>query len=280
MTILFVSHRLPEVFRLCARITVLRDGQYVGTFDRDATTPDDDRARDGGPRAARACRAARRAAAARRRSPCAASRAARWCTTCRWRSPPGEIVGIFGLVGSGRTELLETIFGLARHDEGAVEVDRASAVPRARPRDGDRAPASRWCRRIASGRACFFNLNLRDNLMLPRCAPRRRPVRVRRAEERARAAAQACGAVDQDAEPRGDAGSPERRQPAEGAWSPKWLAIAPKVLLLDEPTKGVDVGAKFEIHNIIRARGGDAAWPAWSCRAICPRCWRWPIALS
>ncbi len=52
----------------------------------------------------------------------------------------------------------------------------------------------------------------------------------------------------------------------------KWMATAPRVLMLDEPTKGVDVGAKFEIHEIIRRQADGRARAASSCRVTCPRC--------
>ena len=108
-TLLYVSHRLPEVFRLCNRITVLRDGSYVGTFERDQVTPERIVSamvgRELPPRAAGVAS-----------SPGQPVLEIRSLT----RRPHfenvtldvgrGEIVGLFGLVGSGRSELLETIF--------------------------------------------------------------------------------------------------------------------------------------------------------------------------
>src|SRR5688500_5338801 len=117
-TLLYVSHRLPEVFRLCDRITVLRDGRHVGTFARSDTTPDrivtamvgrdlPPRARETASRAADPVLDVR--GLTRRPHFQDVSLAVR----------PGDIVGLFGLVGSGRSELLETIFGLFAPDEGA-----------------------------------------------------------------------------------------------------------------------------------------------------------------
>src|SRR5262249_6607057 len=116
LTLIYVSHRLPEVFRLCGRITVLRDGAHVGTFRREDVGPADVvRAmvgRDLPPRAASAPPAAgglRLRVAGLTRLPFFE----RVSLTLR----PGEIVGVFGLVGSGRSELLETLVGLHAPDE-------------------------------------------------------------------------------------------------------------------------------------------------------------------
>src|SRR5687768_2363017 len=112
VTLLYVSHRLPEVFRLCDRITVLRDGGYVGTYETSSVTPDQIvRAMVGRDLPARAEHAAHVSVVA------PALEVRGLTRTLYFRDvslsvAQGEIVGLFGLVGSGRSELLETIFGL------------------------------------------------------------------------------------------------------------------------------------------------------------------------
>ena len=157
-TILYVSHRLPEVFRLCDRITVLRDGAFVGTFTTaDVSTNDIVKAMVGQrPAARRTCQARR----ARRRVSANGQTTLVDPSTCRepdfHDSQPecrrGEIVGLFGLVGSGRSELLETIFGL----HPPTPARSASTARRVRfdRRATRRAPASCWCPKSASGRGC------------------------------------------------------------------------------------------------------------------------------
>ena len=142
VTLLYVSHRLPEVFRLCDRITVLRDGGYAGTFETAEVTPDRVvRAmvgRDLPPRAEHPSREASASPALEvrglTRAPCF-----RDVTLSAGR---GEIVGLFGLVGSGRSELLETIFGLYRsqrgHDRDRRTADATHLAAPGRAR-GDRA---------------------------------------------------------------------------------------------------------------------------------------------
>jgi len=256
VTVLFVSHRLPEVFRLCDRITVLRDGRFVDTFDRETTTPSTIvRAMVGREPPERQPRAPIELSTAK---------APAMAVTHLTRRPSfedvslkvqsGEIVGIFGLVGSGRTELLETIFGLARAESGTVEIDGRAIAPTS-ARDGARAglalvPEER------QRQGLFANLNLRHNLVLP-WAAKTGALRISDTREQAIADTQvsAMAIKTSTTERMPDTLSGGNQQKIVAA---KWLATSPRVLLLDEPTKGVDVGAKFEIHTIIReqaARG-------------------------
>jgi ABC-type sugar transport system ATPase subunit len=160
----------------------------------------------------------------------------------------GEIVAIFGLVGSGRSELLETIFGLHRPDSGQIRIGGQATGLRS-AREAARAglalvPEER------QRQGLMFNLGLRHNLVIPRHTIRGDVV-VRAGEERAEAARLVgewgIKAAGVDAMPESLSGGNQQKVVAA-----KWLATAPHVLLLDEPTKGVDVGAKFEIHDLIR----------------------------
>jgi ABC-type sugar transport system ATPase subunit len=251
-TILYVSHRLPEVFRLCDRITVLRDGHFVATHQRASTTPAEIvRAmvgRDLPPRADKPFLSA-----------VARSAKVEGLSIRDLSRPPhfqhvsldvaqGEIVGLFGLVGSGRTELLETVFGVHPARQGSVVVHGNTINARA-PRDAVRAgialvPEER------QRQGLMFNLPIRDNLAVPRAAIGS-DLLIRRDAEQAGAERLReewrikCAGVG--AMPDSMSGGNQQKVVAA-----KWLATMPKVLLLDEPTKGVDVGAKFEIHEMIR----------------------------
>jgi len=247
-TLLYVSHRLPEVFRLCERITVLRDGRLATTVDRDAVQPEEIvRAMVGRDLPARSARVS---------APAAMVAA---LELKRLSRPPhfhdvslsvgrGEIVGLFGLVGSGRSELLETIFGLHRPTAGDMFIDGLAQTPRSASqaaRDGVAlVPEERHRQGL------FFNLDIRTNLVQPRHTING-DVLIRRGEERRDAEALRrewrIKAPSVDAFPDSLSGGNQQKVVVA-----KWLATGPRVLLLDEPTKGVDVGAKFEIHELVR----------------------------
>jgi rhamnose transport system ATP-binding protein len=249
VTLLYVSHRIPEVFRLCDRITVLRDGGYVDTFDRRGVTPDTIvRAMVGRelppslrrPRSAEAPAQPLLSVDALGRRPC--------FRNVSLQVGAGEIVGLFGLVGSGRSELLETIFGLYRAEGGRVRV-AGETVHASSPAAAARAgivlvPEER------QRQGLFFNLTIRHNLMIPtRTVQGDLLVNARRERQEAQTLVDAWRIKASGVEVPPDALSGGNQQKIVVA---KWLATSPRVLLLDEPTKGVDVGAKFEIHEIIR----------------------------
>jgi ABC-type sugar transport system ATPase subunit len=253
VTMLFVSHRLPEVFRLCDRITVLRDGRYVGTFTTAGTDSDTIvRAMVGREPPARVERRQAIAVDAPRLSLRGVTRRP-FVDDVTFDVRPGEIVGVFGLVGSGRTELLEVIFGLARRDAGDVLVE-GTPVALTSARDAMAAgialvPEDR--QRLG----LHFNLSIADNIALPRAA-RDGLGRIRRRAERAAAEGAIRNLAIRSAHPdrTPDTLSGGNQQKTATA---RWLAVEPRILLLDEPTRGVDVGAKFEIHNLIRDRARD-----------------------
>jgi rhamnose transport system ATP-binding protein len=254
LTLIYVSHRLPEVFRLCDQITVLRDGEKVGTFRRDeVATADVVRAmvgRDLPPRAARerpAAAAPRLSLAGWTRRPCfeRVSLALR----------PGEIVGLFGLVGSGRSELLETVVGLHRADDGVLELDG-----RALRFDSPRAAAQAGVVLVPEDRqrqGLLFNLAIVDNLVLPSAVAEGTVVVRRDRERRAGEGLVAEWRIKAS----GLAATPDTLSGGnqQKIVLARWLATRPRVLLLDEPTKGVDVGAKYEIHGIVRRVATEGA---------------------
>ena len=247
-TILYVSHRLPEVFRLCDRVTVMRDGRFVETMHVAEASHErivramvgrDLPARDPGQGPTSNAKTVLELKALTRR-PC--------FRDVSLSVKAGEIVGLFGLVGSGRSELVETIFGLYQPHGGAIAIDdkamrfrsacdaaRAgiALVPEERQRQG-----------------LFFNLSLRHNLLLPL----RRIANtwlIRPGADWAESVhlidAWRIKTTGPDALPDSLSGGNQQKVVLA-----KWLATKPRLLMLDEPTKGVDVGAKFEIHHIIR----------------------------
>jgi rhamnose transport system ATP-binding protein len=258
-TILYVSHRLPEVFRLCDRITVLRDGALVSTHDRHAVAPAD---------IVRAMVGRDLSAPARHpRAEAPGTAAPEDRVRVRGLSRPphfhdvsfairrGEVVGLFGLVGSGRSELLETLFGVHQPSSGSLTLD-GHPVSFRTPRDAACAGVA-LVPEERQRQGLLFNLPLRHNLVLPRCTVRH-TLRIDDAEETEAASRMLdtwrIKASHVDALP--DTLSGGNQQKVVIA---KWLATDPRVLLLDEPTKGVDVGAKFDIHELIRNHAAAGA---------------------
>jgi rhamnose transport system ATP-binding protein len=254
VTVIYVSHRLPEVFRVCDRLTVMRDGRVVCTAQRDEVTIDDVvQAMVGRTIEARAPQPSPTKAPpvlvvdGLTRQPCFEG--------VSLSVGAGEMVGVFGLVGSGRSELLETIVGLAHADRGRIVVGGAPAHFRS-PRDAARAgvvlvPEDRQRQGLC------FNLSVRDNLALPAAEAGGERFIGGAERERADALLRRWRIKAESIDVLPDTLSGGNQQKLVAA---KWLALEPRVLLLDEPTKGVAVGAKFDIHGIVRgAAAGGAA---------------------
>jgi rhamnose transport system ATP-binding protein len=254
VTLLYVSHRLPEVFRLCDSITVLRDGTHVETRPAIELTPAhvvrSMVGRDLPPRTAdQSAPASTPGLVLERltRVPC--------FRDVSFTVHQGEIVALFGLVGSGRSELLETIFGVFTASGGQVRLD-GRIVRAASPAEAARlgivlVPEER------QRQGLLFNLTIRHNLVLPD-RTLRGDVLVRAARERreAQELVERWRIKAAGVETLPDSLSGGNQQKVVVA---KWLATSPRVILLDEPTKGVDVGAKFEIHEIIRREAARGA---------------------
>jgi ABC-type sugar transport system ATPase subunit len=256
-TCIYVSHRMPEIFRLCDTITVLRDGHHVLT----APTRELDEA------------ALVQAMIGRRVDQYLASAPERPAGEVVLRvqglsSPPrfedvtfhvaaGEVVGLAGLVGAGRSDVARAIFGLDPHATGRVEVGGARLPPGA-PDAALRAgvglvPEDR------KRQGLVLDMSGLDNVTLPILPEVARWGWLRPGAARARAAAAFARlkvrVPDLDAPAIGLSGGNQQKLVLA-----KWLAARCRVLILDEPTRGVDVGAKAEIHSLVRelAEAGSA----------------------
>jgi ribose transport system ATP-binding protein len=166
----------------------------------------------------------------------------------------GEIVGIAGLVGSGRTELLTTLFGVTPPVGGTVTVEGRAFEPRS-PRDAIRAglalvPEDR------KQQGLVLEMAVRENMSLASLRQTSRSGFIDFAAERRLAS---------EAIPRLAIKTPDDRQVTrflsggnqQKVVLAKWLALRPRVLLLDEPTRGIDVGAKAEIYDLIHQLAGE-----------------------
>jgi ABC-type sugar transport system ATPase subunit len=169
---------------------------------------------------------------------------------------PGEIVGLAGLAGAGRSEILEAIFGLHPGARGTVEAGGLSTVPsgpiEAMSRGLALVPADR------KGMGLVLGMSVLDNLMLADTASSGRLRHLSRRREIPVAASIAdrlhvrCGDL-------GDPVSTLSGGNQQKVLLARWLQTKPDVLLLDDPTRGVDIGSKVEIHRLLTRARDDGA---------------------
>jgi len=253
-TVILVSHFLDEVLSVADRVTVLRDGRLVATGDAADLTPNTLIRQMVGreldvlyPEPAPVPDAAPVRLSAR-----GLQRGLVQDIDLTVRA--GEILGIAGLVGSGRTETLRLLFGADRATKGVVEVDGV-ALRRITPRRSMAAgvalvPESRKDQGLVMVRS------VRENVALASLGRRRLGPFVRLPQERS-AVSRVSATVDirgarQDAAIQTLSGGNQQK-----ALFAKWLMRSPRVLLIDEPTRGVDVGAKSQIHQLITELAAD-----------------------
>jgi rhamnose transport system ATP-binding protein len=249
--ILYVSHHLEEMFEIGDRITVLRDGRVVssapiGEFDHDGliTSMVGRKIESLYPHTRRTIGEPRLTVRGLR------PRGASAPIDLQVRS--GEIVGIAGLLGSGRTELLRALFGADPVDGGEVEVD-GTLLPPGSPRQAVRAGLGLMTEdRKQLG--LLLELSIRENASIATMDELSRMWLVDRAGERGLVESLLGGLRLR---------STSWEQPVstlsggnqQKVLLARWLATKAKVMLFDEPTKGVDIGAKAEIYQVI----GDLA---------------------
>ena len=247
-TIIIVSHFLEEILGLADRITVLRDGAQIVTEDAAGHTPET---------LVRLMVGREVASLAKRPEPVAADapvalRATGMTNTritdVSLEVREGEIVGLAGLVGSGRSEVIRALFGADRLSAGTVTV-RGAALSRPAIRRMIRqglalVPESRKDEGLVLGR------DTAENIALPSLGMRQIGGVVRRGAERA-VVDRAIAAVDVRGNVRDVPVGALSGGNQQKALFAKWLVSPPAVLLIDEPTRGVDIGAKVNIHNLI-----------------------------
>jgi ABC-type sugar transport system ATPase subunit len=249
VAIAFVSHRINEVFDLVDRVTILRDGRLVesgpiGGYDRGRLIHlmigrelEELTLEGGGQQAADPV-----------------LRVNGFCVPERVHDVDleverGEIVGLAGLVGAGRSELLDGLFGMEPTATGTMEIDGHATRPRsalaAMRRGLGYVPADR--KRLG----LVLNMSVRENLLMAQTAHLARLRRPSRGEQRTVSDVLERFRIvtDSPASPVGRLSGGNQQKVVLA----KWLATQPKVLLLDEPTRGVDVGAKADIYKLLDA---------------------------
>ena len=247
-SIIYISHHLREVFRVADRVTVLRDGRHVETLPAAGLTEDaivkrmvgrtlgniyGERDSEIGPEYFRV----EGAAGGRFSGIGLALRR-------------GEILGVAGLVGSGRTELARALFGAERLASGAVTLDGRPL--RIRSPSQAIAAGIGYLTEDRKDQGLFLRMTVCDNCIAPalaRFAGRLGMMDERRAAAFAEAARTRFGIVTPSI---GQAVRNLSGGNQQKVLLAMWMGTAPKVLIADEPTRGVDVGAKSEIYRLLR----------------------------
>ena len=243
---IYVSHRLDEVFEIADRIVVLRDGRVVGTRPTAATNPEEIIQLIVGREPSPVSRAPTRRTDAARLEMCAFALDGVGPVDCRLYA--GEIVGLIGLRGSGQECVGRGLFGLARGTGGRILLDGRPIAP-ASPRQAMRAGIHLVCAdRIADSMAP--NLSVRENMFLnPQAASsgRSRVLWPRREYAAAFRLGQQIGLRPNDpALPIEWLSGGNQQKVVLG----RWLHLNGRVYILEDPTAGVDVGAKADIYGL------------------------------
>jgi ribose transport system ATP-binding protein len=248
IAIVYISHRMDEVYRIADRITILRNGKNLLTSALDQISPQEIVAGIAGKELANTTGPSRRAPEGRVLLD-VRNLHAPGVNGATFQAHAGEVVGIAGLMGSGRTELARALFGMSRITQGAVLKD---GTPLHLDSAADAIDAGIALipedRRL---QGLVLDHSVRDNLTLPLLDGLRRHGLVARDKLRAlsdRLIEQFSIAVARpDAPVRRLSGGNQQKVVIA-----KWLGTDPDVLVMDEPTAGVDVGTKAEIVRIVR----------------------------
>jgi len=257
--VIYISHRMEEIMRLSDDITVVRDGEYVTTTEKSQTSIEKLIALMVGremndiypPREA----------------PRPSAIVPAILETKNLSVPgkfndvsidvkPGEVLGLFGLVGSGRSDVMKALFGML-HPTGDIKLG------------GQSITLTSPTQAIAHGIAFVTENRKEEGLVLPQSVERNINMvalgqlagpfgMMRSSAERASAKAEVLRLAIKTASLDTIAGSLSGGNQQKIVLA-KWLQMKPKVLILDEPTRGVDVGAKFEIYRIIRELAAHGA---------------------
>ena len=251
--VLFVSHRLEEIFGLCQRVTIMRDGRHILTKpveelttqsviramvgrDMDALFPKTHV--DAGDVVLKVERLTREGV----------------FTDVSFEVRKGEIVALAGLVGAGRTEVARAIFGIDRWDAGRVELE-GRAVPPGSP-SAAMAAGIALVPEDRRQQGLIMDFSIERNIALASLARIRRAGLIPRDAERAFA---------QDWAVRLQLKYSKLTNPVwtlsggnqQKAVLAKWLARRPTLLIVDEPTRGIDVGTKAEVHRLLSELAGQ-----------------------
>ncbi len=251
--ILYISHKLSEIFALADRVTVLRDGRYIGTHAISAITVEDVIRMMVG----RELGDFYPPLGQERGEPVLEVRNLKLpgaSVTSSFKLFRGEILGVAGLIGSGRSEMMRAIFGADPKDSGDILIN-GQPVAIHNPGDAIRHGLG-YLPEDRKQAGLFLDMSIKQNIGATNLRAVTRGGFVVAAREQALADTYvqqlniSTPSVEQEVR-RLSGGNQQKTLVA------KWLAIKPRVLIVDEPTRGIDVGAKREIHYLLRSLANE-----------------------
>ncbi len=250
LSIIYITHKLSEVFRIADRVMVMRDGRYIATTNAGEVTEADLVAMMVGRKIDNVYggRPARRGTSEYFRVEDFSRRGAFAGVSFGLRR--GEILGIAGLVGAGRTELARSVFGIDPKDSGRIYLDGAE-IRISRPGDAIRHRIA-YLTEDRTLLGLFLDMSIRDNVIAPSLRDFASALDLLKksridafAGEQVREYSIVCSSTFNKI--RNLSGGNQQK-----CLIAMWMGIRPRVILFDEPTRGVDVGAREEIYRQLR----------------------------
>jgi ABC-type sugar transport system ATPase subunit len=256
ISILFISHRLNEVFEISDKITILRDGQLIGEYETNALTHE----------ALISKMVGRDAAAILADGKDHTNKTFNEFVraegiSCGFKLRglnisigKGEVVGLAGLLGSGRTEFARILFGVDKYDTGSITIDGKPVKFRV-PKEGIKWGLA-FCSEDRKTEGIIPHLSVKDNILIANLSKTSRFGILAKARQNA--------IVDEYIEAL-KIKTPSREQNImnlsggnqQKAILARWLCLKPRLVIMDEPTRGIDIGAKREIEALIRRMAED-----------------------
>jgi ABC-type sugar transport system ATPase subunit len=258
VAIVYVSHKMSEIFRICDRVSVMRDGEMIATESCSNTSIDQVIQQMVG----RAVQVSRRSVALAEGVPLLEAKnvSTRKLRNVSFTVRPGEILGVAGLVGSGRSEVGRALFGISPLTAGSLVLEARAFAPRtpheAVARGVALVPEDRQREGLIPG------MSIRENATLASLPKYARASWIDRGSE-VSASAKALAScrtkfADRELSVRSLSGGNQQK-----VLIGKWLLTNPKICFFDDPTRGIDIGAKDDIYRLMADLAGKGLGIIW-----------------
>ena len=248
VSIIYISHRMDEIFEICDSVAVFRDGTYVGARSMDGVTREE----------LISMMVGRHVENVFPKTDCeigdvvfkVEGLTGQGFEDISFEVHAGEILGFTGLVGSGRSETMRAIFGLDKLEKGKMWLNGKEITIKS-PKDAIKKGVCMVNEDRKNYGLCLFR-SIRENISLPNLPARQKGLLLNQKREKKECSEYSklltvkAGSIEHNAYSL-SGGNQQKVVIA------KWIMANPKVLILDEPTRGVDVGAKSEIHTLMCA---------------------------